>query len=149
MDTAQVDTYDEVKRVVEAVCPYREYQRCSSALLCMYGCYYNTGTTHKSQTLNVPPAGLLFFFLYILFIINSFDSENKQNWNANKRAETAHAHVSSHTHTHAHSHVQCIIHTERNKQKKINLIRTYTKIQLLFLREHQHSVGERERGIIQ
>lgn len=39
--------------------PYREYWRCSSALLCVYGCYYNTGTTHKSPTLNFYPRWVL------------------------------------------------------------------------------------------
>lgn len=70
--------------------PYREYWRCSSALLCVYGCYYNTGTTHKSPTLNLPQRVLW-------FIINSFDQENKYNWNANKRADRQHMHTFPHT----------------------------------------------------
>lgn len=75
--------------------PYREYWRCSSALLCVYGCYYNTGTTHKSPTINLPPRVLW-------FIINSFDHENKYNWNVNKHADRQHMHTSSHTLTHIH-----------------------------------------------
>lgn len=67
---------------------YREYWRCSSALLCVYGCYYNTGTTHKSPT------------LYLWFIINSFDHENKYNWNANKRADGQRMHTCPHTLAH-------------------------------------------------
>lgn len=100
--------------------PYREYWRCSSALLCVYGCYYNTGTTHKSPTLNLPPRVLW-------FIINSFDHENKYNWNANKRADRQHMltcpHTLLHTHTRVYSHTNTHLHT-------------HTKIQLLFLREH-------------
>lgn len=95
---------------------YREYWRCSSALLCVYGCYYNTGTTHKSPTLNLPPRVLW-------FIVNSFDHENKYNWNANKRADGRHMRTCPHTPVHRSTRTH--VHTH-----------THTKIQLLFLREH-------------
>lgn len=85
--------------------PYREYWRCSSALLCVYGCYYNTGTTHKSPTLNWPPRVLW-------FIINSFDHENKYNWNANKRADRRHMHTCPRTLIHTHTHIHSITRTQ-------------------------------------
>lgn len=101
MDTAQVDAYDEVKCVVEAVF---HIENTEGAPQPCYECM--AATTTQEQLTKVkhwmfPSAGFLWF------IFNSFDSEYKQNWNANERAEKAHAHVSSHTHL----HMYIIIHT--------------------------------------
>jgi len=55
---------------------------CSSALLCAYGCLLrqHRNNSQKNPTLKYDP-------VEGLFIINSFDRENKNNWNVDKRAD--------------------------------------------------------------
>jgi hypothetical protein len=113
---AQVDTYGkgDYAVVVTASILYRLHWRCSSALLCAYGCYYdnNTGTTHKNPTLKWPPRVYLWL---IIIIINSFDHENKNNW---KRQQTCRQEV------HAHSVLYTLIRTHYN----YGIVHTFTHV---------------------
>lgn len=106
IDTAQVNTYDKVKCVVDAVSIEIILEVLLSLAMCVYGCY-NTITTHTSPTLNLPPRA-------VGFIFNSFDHENKHNWNANKRADGQHMHTGPHTLLHTGTHTQNYSHARKH-----------------------------------
>lgn len=89
--------------------PYREYWRCSSALLCVYGCYYNTGTTHKSPTLNWPPRVLMISSL-TASTMKTNTTETPTNVQTDGTCTRVLAHTRtqknySRTNTHVHAHI--------------------------------------------
>lgn len=78
--------------------PDREYWRCSSALLCVYGCYYNTGTTHKSPTLNEPRGFCDSSWTALTMKTNTTETAT------NVQTDSTCTHVLTRSYTHTHTH---------------------------------------------